>query len=84
MAKPEGISQKYYEYLQECGWDENDIQRIALEVQTMKKHMEKNRVAQQSPTYQPRDVTCSNYERAQGRLFKEVDGWLTGKAGLRR
>lgn len=70
--KPTGMRQAIYERYQSDGFTETDIERIWQETLVTRELMAKRR------GQEPRDVTCSTYERAQKKLKKSVDEWFNG------
>lgn len=71
--KPAGMTDKYYAYLVEIGWTEEDIARIHEDTLTMRKLMEAKKGQPE------REITCSTYERAQKRLKGRVDSFMKGR-----
>lgn len=69
--KPEEMSEESYKRYQSDGFTEDEIAEI-----WQHKLYFRARLAENNPD---REITSSTYERAQKRLSKEVDTWMSGK-----
>ena len=66
--KPEGMRQDIYERYQADGFSESDIERIWQDTLYFRSKMAEKR--------EPREITCSTYERAQANLKNDVESWF--------
>lgn len=64
---------EYIEYLQDCGFDEKEIE------QKIKDRLKVRLSMSEKSQSQPRNITCQNYERSQKRLFNQVASFVSGK-----
>ena len=69
--KPEGMREEIYKRYQSDGFTEDEIAEIWQHTLYFRA-----KLAENNPE---REITSSTYERAQKRLSKEVDTWMSGK-----
>ena len=69
--KPEGMKDEIYKRYQADGFTEEEIENIWKDTLYFRAKLAENKP--------DREITSSTYERAQKRLSKEVDTWMSGK-----